>query len=40
MGSFANNNPVFTQTPNYVTAVGAPPPLTNGVPDQNAAGIY
>jgi hypothetical protein len=32
MGSFANNNPVFTQTPNYVTAFGAPPPLTNGVP--------
>ncbi|MDX6463590.1 MAG: hypothetical protein QOE55_7287 [Acidobacteriaceae bacterium] len=32
MGSFANNNPVFTQTPNFVTAFGAPPPLTNGVP--------
>lgn len=32
MGSFANNNPVFTQTPNYVTAFGAPPGLTNGVP--------
>jgi hypothetical protein len=32
MGSFANNNPVFTQTPDYVTAFGAPPPLTNGVP--------
>lgn len=32
MGSFANNNPVFTQTPNYVTAFGAPPPLTNGQP--------
>ena len=32
MGSFANNNPVFTQTPNFVTAFGAPPPLTNGAP--------
>jgi hypothetical protein len=32
MGSFANNNPVFTQTPNLVTAFGAPPPLTNGAP--------
>jgi len=32
MGSFANNNPVFTQTPNYVTSFGAPPPLTNGAP--------
>jgi hypothetical protein len=32
MGSFANNNPVFTQTPNFVTAFGTPPPLTNGVP--------
>ena len=32
MGSFANNNPVFTQTPNYVAAFGAPPPLTNGAP--------
>ena len=32
MGSFANNNPVFTQTPNYVTAFGAPPPITNGQP--------
>jgi hypothetical protein len=32
MGSFANNNPVFTQTPNYVTAFGNPPPLTNGQP--------
>ncbi len=32
MGSFANNNPVFTQTPNFVTAFGAPPTLTNGVP--------
>ncbi len=32
MGSFANNNPVFTQTPNFVTAFGAPPPLTTGVP--------
>lgn len=32
MGSFANNNPVSTQTPTYVTAFGAPPPLTNGVP--------
>lgn len=32
MGSFANNNPVFTQTPNYVTAFGNPPPITNGAP--------
>lgn len=32
MGSFANNNPVFTQTPNYVAPFGAPPPVTNGVP--------
>lgn len=32
MGSFANNNPVSTQTPVYNTAFGAPPPLTNGVP--------
>ena len=32
MGSFANNNPVSTQTPVYDTAFGAPPPLTNGVP--------
>jgi hypothetical protein len=32
MGSFANNNPVSTQTPTYVTAFGAPPPLTNGIP--------
>ncbi len=31
-GSFANNNPVSTQSPTYVTAFGAPPPLTNGVP--------
>jgi Carboxypeptidase regulatory-like domain len=31
MGSFANNNPVSTQTPNYVTSFGTPPPLTNGV---------
>ncbi len=32
MGSFANNNPVSTQTPVYVTSFGAPPPLTNGIP--------
>ncbi len=32
LGSFANNNPVSTQTPIYNTAFGAPPPLTNGVP--------
>lgn len=32
MGSFANNNPVSTQTPVYDTVFGAPPPLTNGVP--------
>jgi hypothetical protein len=31
-GSYANNNPVFTQTPTYNTAFGSPPPLTNGVP--------
>jgi Carboxypeptidase regulatory-like domain len=30
MGSYANNNPVFTRTPVYTTAFGAPPPLTNG----------
>lgn len=32
MGSYVNNNPVFTRTPTYNTAVGAPPPLTNGLP--------
>lgn len=32
IGSYVNNNPVFTQTPTYNTAFGAPPPLTNGVP--------
>jgi hypothetical protein len=32
LGSFANNNPVSTQTPNYTTPFGSPPPLTNGVP--------
>ncbi len=32
IGSYVNNNPVFTQTPTYTTAFGAPPPLTNGVP--------
>ena len=32
MGSYANNNPVFTRTPAYNTAFGAPPPLTNGAP--------
>lgn len=32
MGSFANNNPVFIQTPTYNTSFGAPPPLTNGLP--------
>jgi hypothetical protein len=31
-GSYANNNPVFTQSPTYNTAFGSPPPLTNGVP--------
>ncbi len=31
MGSFANNNPVFTQTPVYDTVFGAPPPVTNGI---------
>ncbi len=32
LGSFANNNPVSTQTPNYTTSFGNPPPLTDGVP--------
>lgn len=32
LGSFANNNPVSTQTPNFITAFGNPPPLTNGIP--------
>lgn len=32
MGSYVNNNPVFTQTPVYNTAFGSPPPLTNGSP--------
>jgi hypothetical protein len=32
MGSFANNNPVFTQTPTYNTAFGSPPPTVNGTP--------
>jgi hypothetical protein len=32
IGSYVNNNPVSTQSPAYNTAVGAPPPLTNGVP--------
>jgi Carboxypeptidase regulatory-like domain len=32
MGSFANNNPVFTQTPVYNTAFGSPPPVANGTP--------
>ena len=27
-----NNNPVNTQFPVYVTAIGSPPPLTNGLP--------
>ena len=31
-GLVSNNNPVSTQTPVYDTALGAPPPLTNGVP--------
>ena len=31
MASFANNNPVFTQSPTFVTAAGSPPPLTNRV---------
>jgi hypothetical protein len=30
--AFDNNNPVFTQTLLYQPPVGAPPPLTNGVP--------
>ena len=32
IGSYVNNNPVSTQSPAYNTAVGSPPPLTNGVP--------
>lgn len=32
LGSYVNNNPVFTQTPTYNTAFGSPPPLTNGAP--------
>jgi hypothetical protein len=32
IGSYVNNNPVFTRTPTYNTAFGSPPPLTNGVP--------
>lgn len=32
MGSYANNNPVFTRTPTYTTAFGSPPPVTNGAP--------
>jgi hypothetical protein len=32
IGSFDNNNPVFTRTPVYNTAFGSPPPLTNGAP--------
>ncbi len=37
IGSYVNNNPVFTQTPTYNTAFGAPPPLTNGLPTTTAA---
>jgi hypothetical protein len=32
LGSYNNNNPVFTQTPIYNTAFGSPPPLTSGAP--------
>src|SRR5579883_356173 len=32
VGATNDNNPVFTQTPNYITSFGAPPPLTGGVP--------
>jgi hypothetical protein len=32
IGSYVNNNPVFTKTPTYNTAFGSPPPLTSGVP--------
>jgi hypothetical protein len=32
IGSYVNNNPVSTQSPAYNTAVGSPPPLTNGLP--------
>ena len=32
LGATNDNNPVFTQSPTYNTALGAPPPLTNGVP--------
>jgi hypothetical protein len=31
-GSYVNNNPVFTQTPVFSPAFGAPPALTNGAP--------
>jgi len=36
LGSYVNNNPVFTKTPTYNTAFGAPPPLTNGAPTTTA----
>jgi len=32
LGATNDNNPVSTQSPTYNTALGAPPPLTNGVP--------
>jgi Carboxypeptidase regulatory-like domain len=32
IGSYVNNNPVFTKTPTYTPAFGSPPPLTNGAP--------
>ena len=32
ISSFVNNNPVDTRTPTYEPPVGAPPPLTSGVP--------
>jgi hypothetical protein len=32
LGATDDNNPITTQSPTYVTSVGAPPPLTNGAP--------
>lgn len=32
LGASVNNNPITTQNPTYTTSVGAPPPLTNGIP--------
>ena len=32
LGSADDHNPVSTKTPTYITTLGTPPPLTNGVP--------